>query len=156
MKSLLYASLLFICTAISACVDVGSATFPEPTANYQPKKVYNASIDTLWNAVEAVLESQRVNIASSDKSDGRITTDYIQGPTQMNLVPGMPDITTRYKYAITIKSVDQSQSKLTIICTLESSSESMAWHDVSKDNAERVTGLENWLYERIDKSLPSH
>jgi len=138
---------------LSGCFSVGSATFPEPTVNFQPKKVYNVSADTLWKAVEATLQSQRINVATEDKADGRMKTDYIQGPTQLNIVPGMPTLATRYRYDITVQSAGRSQSNLTIFCTLESSSKTMAWHDVSKDNLERVASLENWLYEKIEKSL---
>ena len=137
----------------SGCFNVGSAEFPEPVANFQPRKTYGVSVDDLWKAVNAALQGQRISVASGSKADGRMTTDYIQGPTQLNLVPGMPTLTTRYRYNITVQSIGQSQSSLTIFCTLESSSEAVAWHDVSKDNAERVTSLEYWLYEKIEKSL---
>ena len=154
MKALVISLILLIGGFyISGCVSIGSATFPEPDKGFQPKTEYPISLDTLWNAVRTTLLTQRINITSSDKSGGNINTYYVQGPTQLNLVPGMPSLNTRYKYNITIQNVDAARSKLTVICTLESSSEAMAWHDVSQDNKERVTDLENWLYEQIDKSL---
>jgi hypothetical protein len=83
---------------VSGCVSVGGGSFHKPTEGFQPKRIYNVSIDTLWKAIRKVLETERINIASSDKADGRITTDYVQGATQVALVGS--SLTTRYKYKL--------------------------------------------------------
>ena len=145
--------MLFFCLCLSlilfGCGTVGSVTFPEPSPGFQPKKEHSLSFDDLWRKVRSVLETERINVASSDKEEGRITTDYIQGATQMMGIFG--SITTRYKYSLSFDKSQQATSGLRIICTLESSSSKVPWHDVSKDNTERVTKLENWLHERIEK-----
>ena len=152
MKTLtLLAALTMAVVSLPGCVSVGGGTFYKPSEGFQPKKTYNVSVDTLWQKINLVLQSERISVVSSDKAGGRIITDYVEGPTQMQLV-GSP-LTTRYKYNITLNKLSDSETSLMIICTLESSSEGIPWHDVSKDNQGIVSNLENWLYEQIEKSI---
>jgi len=109
------------------------------------------SLERLWNAIRTVLEKERINIASTDRADGRITTDYVPGASQVGLIGG--SLTTRYKYNLSLRRTDKATTKVGITSTLESSSKNIPWHDISKDNEERVTKLENWLYERIEQAL---
>jgi uncharacterized lipoprotein len=140
-------SLLF------GCANIGRAKYPEPTANFQPNTTLEATYDKMWSSVMRVLEIQRIGMASSDMEGGRIVTDYIQGPTQLQALGLFGSITTRYNYAITFEKISQDKTRMTIICKLESMSEGLGWHEISKDNKAIVNKLENWLYEQIEKSL---
>lgn len=144
---------LILCLLISGCMSIGGAKFPESSSNFHPQKQYKVAYDDMWKIVRRVLDAERINILGSDKEGGRVTTDYIQGETQLVAGGLLGVITTRYKYNLSLEKIDPSTTKLNIICTLESSSEGLGWHDVGKDNKELITKLENWLYEKIDKSL---
>ncbi|MFH1070566.1 MAG: outer membrane protein assembly factor BamC [Candidatus Glassbacteria bacterium] len=138
---------------LSGCANISKAKFPEPTANFQPNTTYDATYDQIWSSVMRVLERERIGISSSDKDGGRIVTDYVQGPTQLQALGLFGSITLRYNYAISLEKISQDKTKAAIICRLESMSEKVTWHEVSKDNKAIVTKLENWLYEQIEKSL---
>jgi len=132
---------------------LGNARFPEAsTAGFQPEREYNVSYENMWKRIRHVLNAERISIASSDKKEGRIRTDYIQGETQL-LLGGFADaFSTRYKYTISLERIAQDKTRLNIICALETAPDTGHWADASKDNAALVTNLENWLYERIHKS----
>jgi hypothetical protein len=150
VKMILASATATVLTVVG-CVSVGGGSFHKPSEGFQPKRTYNVSIDTAWKVVRRVLENERIAIASSEKAEGRITTDYVEGATQVGIIGS--SLTTRYRYNLSLEKVADTSTKLTIICTLESSSEGMAWHDISKDNEGKVTDLENWLYELIEKSI---
>lgn len=133
---------------------VGKTRFPEPSNSYTPKSSYSVSFDTMWNAIDDVLQRNRIGIVSSDKSSGTILTDYIQGQSQVNALGLAGSITTRYKYNIRSKPINNNKSKLSIFCTLESSGNSLtSWRNISNDNKALVSNLEKWLYEQIEKEL---
>lgn len=131
------------------CASVGGARFPTPSAGFEPTHTYGSSYEDTWNAVKQALQSERISIASSDKDEGSIVTDYVQGETQMVAAGLLGVITTRYKYSVSLEKDGDSKTTVNIVCKLESSSENIGWHDVSKDNGELVAKLENWLYEKI-------
>jgi len=149
----------FVATyTLVACVPVGtgtlgSARFPEaPPAGFQPEREYKVSYENMWNRIRHVLNAERISIASSDKQEGRILTDYIQGETQLLLGGFAGAFSTRYKYTMSLERIAQDKTRLNIICTLETAPDTGHWAEASKDNAGAVTKLENWLYERIQKS----
>lgn len=106
----------------------------------------------MWNRIKQVLNAERISIASSDKQEGRITTDYIQGETHLLLGGFAGAFSTRYKYNISLERTAQDKTRLNIICRLETAPDSGHWADAGGDNAAAVTRLENWLYEKIQKS----
>jgi hypothetical protein len=138
---------------VSGCASIGGAKFPEPAAGFQPKNNYDVAYEKMWINVRRVLETERIGIASSDKESGRIVTDYVQGETQILAAGLLGAITTRYNYTITFEKTDSDKTRVGIICKLESMSEGLDWHDVSRDNKALVNKLENWLYQRIENSL---
>jgi hypothetical protein len=133
--------------------------FPEPSPGFQPKKIYEAPYEKVWDTAIRVLESNRITTTSLDKANGRIVTDYVQGEAQTMGPAGMLGaITTRYKYELTLEQMPQTQVRLGIICKLESKSvlggdPASGWRDVSHENRQGVSILENWLYEQTEKSL---
>lgn len=139
------ASVLFC-----SCFTVGSAVFPTASKNFIPRKTYAQPFDTLWNAVQNALVANRITIASQDKENMSIQTDYIQGITQASLLGAM---STRYKYNIIFTGNGNRTFTMHIVATLESSSQGNVWNEVSKDNPQLVTNLENWLYEKIEQNL---
>ncbi|MFA7201466.1 MAG: outer membrane protein assembly factor BamC [Candidatus Paceibacterota bacterium] len=147
MKRLVLASAL-MSVLLCSCFTVGSATLPSATEGYTPKKTYEKSFDEVWKSVQDVLLAERITIATQDKANKKIQTDYIQGSTQVGLVGGA--LTTRYKYNIIFDASNKNTTSITILATLESSSKSIEWHDISKDNSEKVQNLENYLYEKIE------
>lgn len=132
---------------------MGGTQFPQPREGFQPETTYSVTYDQLWSAVVRVLDTERISIPSSDKEEGRLVTDYIQGPTQILAAGLMGVITTRYRYTVALEKINAAQTRLTIICKLESMSEKVGWHDISKDNGALVTKLETWLYEKIESAL---
>jgi uncharacterized lipoprotein len=138
---------------VTGCMSLGGAKFPQTTSGFQPKKVYDKTYDQVWTSVRRVLETERIGIASSDKEGGRMVTDHVQGETQLIGAGLLGGITTRYSYTITLDKVSKNQMRVGILCKLESMSEGLGWHDVSKDNQALVKNLESWLYERIEASL---
>lgn len=154
--------VIIILIFISGCVSmteetVGNVKFPQPSTDFHPKKEYKTTFENIWKIVKSVLETERINIVTSDKEEGRIVTDYVQGEMKQErvLFMRMPPRTTRYKYAIYIEKTQQGVVKLNIICTYEmkSAGDLVSSSEASKDTPRVVAQLENWLYERIEKSL---
>ena len=133
---------------LCSCFTVGSATLPSATEGYTPKKTYEKSFDDVWRSVQDVLLAERIIVATQDKANKKIQTDYIQGTSQVGVLGGA--LTTRYKYNIIFDVSSKNVTSITILATLESSSKSIEWHDISKDNIEKVQNLENYLYEKIE------
>lgn len=150
MKQLVLASSL-MSVLLCSCFTIGSATLPSATEGYSPKKTYEKSFEDVWKSVQEVLLVERITIATQDKPNKKIQTDYIQGTSQVGLVGGA--LTTRYKYNILFDTSGKNTTSITILATLESSSKSIEWHEISKDNLEKVQGLENYLYEKIENRI---
>ena len=155
-KIVVLAGFLGLSVLLYGCgtLQLGSTKLPEPTGGFQPKITYNITYDKMWKSVMDVLDVCKIPIAYSDRNEGRITTENIQGQSQAYAMGLLGTIATRYRYFITIDKKDQSTQKLKIIAKLESSSGLEGqWRDISNDNREGVTNLENWLYEQIEKFL---
>jgi hypothetical protein len=142
--------VLAMVVGLLGCFNIGSARFPAPSSGFQPKKEYAAPYDRVWTAINQMLQSERINVASSDKDGGRIVTDYVQGETQSAV---LAYTSSRYKYNISLERAAQERTRVNIIATLESSGDNAPYHDVSKDNTQIVQRLEFWLYERIERSI---
>lgn len=143
--------LFFSCAA-----STGTVKFPKPSTDFQPKRSYCASYDKIWDAVNRVLEVNRITIAAIDKSSGRITTDYIQGASTA-YAAGLAGVgNSRYKYNIKLSDESDNKVRLSIIAKLEQSlsgsTGSTPYRDLSKQNMPIVTNLENWLYEQIEQT----
>ena len=149
MKTLILFSFL-ASVLFCSCFTVGSATFPNASKNFIPRKTYPQPFDTLWNAVQNTLVANRITIASQDKENMSIQTDYIQGITQASLLGSE---STRYKYSIIFTSTGSHAFTMHIVATLEATSKGNDWNEVSKDNPALVRNLENWLYEKIENQL---
>ena len=151
-KVRIFITLMVVSALISACA-VGSSKFPGATAGFQPQKVYAINKDKLFDKIIVLLGDERIGVVSNNKSEGKIVTDYVQGESQFQVVMA---ITTRYNYTINLYSLEDSKTRVNILCKLESMSKGHTWHEVSKsskDNERLVTKLENWLYEKIEKSI---
>ncbi len=145
---------LFIIVCLSGCFAVGSARLPKASDGYQPAGSYAFSVDQLWPTLQDVLAGERITVAASNKADGTLTTDYVQGQTQVVALGLLGAQTTRYRYNVRLSRVDSARTKITIIATLESSGSSASqWHDVSKDNPEIVASIERALYEKLERAI---
>ena len=148
--------LTTILLVFGCATQVGKATYPKATEGFVPKKIYAASFDPAWNSIGQALEENRIVIASSDKASGRVTTDYIAGPSELYAVGLGGGTVYRYKYNISARA-EGEKTKITIFCTLEysysNSDVAKPFVDYGKENPQLVTSLENWLYEQIEKKL---
>lgn len=141
---------LFFLTFASCTMPLGQAQFPTPSVATPPRQEFVATYNQLWGRIARVLEDNRIEVASSDKSSGRMVTEYVQGQSQMTALGLLGTIATRYKYTIRVEKIDPQHTRVTARCVLESSGNEMsAWRDVSRDNSHVVTQLERWLYEQI-------
>jgi hypothetical protein len=105
----------------------------------------------MWKTVYDVLEDNRMAVAASDKTEGRITTEYVQGQSQLFLLSTM---STRYRYVIRLSAAEKGVTRLNIIAYLESSGKQLpSWRDISNENKALISNLENWLYEQIQKRI---
>lgn len=133
------------------------AKFPKASVGFQPKKIYDTTYEKIWKNVSHVLETNTLNITLIDKDNGRIVTDYVQGETQSMGPAGiLGTITRRYKYNLAFEEIDQTKTRLGISCKFESRSlarQTAEWRDVSYENKQLITMLENWLYEQVEKGL---
>ncbi|EKE06465.1 MAG: hypothetical protein ACD_19C00006G0003 [uncultured bacterium] len=130
--------------------------FPQASSGFQPKKMYNSTVDELWATASIVLENNRITLTQMDKQNGRIFTDFIEGQTESKAGGALGIITTRYKYDIIIDKVNDTTTRLGILCKLQSKSaydKLTDWHDVSSENKNVLVILENWLYQQIEKKL---
>lgn len=153
-KRSVWALMTVLALSLLGCaMSIGKVKFPSPSTTSQPRDILNASQERAWAAVKHALEGERIGIASSDKSEGSITTEYIQGETQLLAMGLMGSISTRYKYAIALEKTASNETKVRVQATLESMSAGLSWHDVSKDNPQIISSLERWLQEKIEKAL---
>ena len=153
---LILLAVLLISSSSCVSTHVGKSKYPGPTEGFQPKKEYAISTDQMWNRVKNVLAEERITIANSDKTEGRIVTDYIDGESKMFIgLLGAASYTSRYKYNISIDTAEDRKILLNIVCTLESSEAggSGRWLNINKDEPNTVRSLENWLYEKIESKL---
>ena len=155
MKSI---SLPLLCIALittAGCV-TDNGKFPSPSTNFVPKRTYAISHDRLWQATLDALDNNHIGIVNSDKADGRIQTDYISGPGQVNIALAISQI-TRYKFNVTLRDESNGQIRLNIFCIIEDSMNSAhstsQWRDVTSQNAALESKLETWLYEQIESQL---
>ena len=144
------AALLLIA---GGCVS-DNGTYPAPTANFTPKRVYAVQYDKLWQATLDALDKNRITVISTDKSSGIIQTDYITGPGTFMVVMAQ---STRYKYNITLRSEPDGSVRVNVICKIEDSinngQNSTQWHDVTPQNTSLENRLETWLYEQVEDEL---
>jgi hypothetical protein len=156
MKSILTSIICAVVLVLAAGCISDNGKFPTPTASFVPKRTYSVSHDKLWQATLDALDSNRIAVVNSDKGDGRIQTDYISGPGQVNIALAISQI-TRYKYNITLRDESDGSTKLNVFCTIEDSMSSAhntsQWRDVTKENAALENSLESWLYEQIENAL---
>lgn len=155
MKVLFFASICTLTLLVGGCV-TDNGKFPTPTANFVPKRTYSLSHDKLWQATLDALDNNRIAVVNSDKGDGRIQTDYISGPGEVNIALAISQI-TRYKYNISLRDETAGSVRLNIICTIEDSMSSAhstsQWRDVTSQNSALENSLEAWLYEQVENEL---
>ena len=130
--------------------------FPMSSPNFVPKRTYVVSHDKLWQATLDALDANRISVVNSDKADGRIQTDYIAGPGELNIALAISQI-TRYKYNVTLRDEANGSVRLSIICTIEDSMSSARstsqWRNVTNQNTALENRIEVWLYEQIERQL---
>ena len=153
--------LAFTCAILflagSAKADNGK--FPVPSTNFVPQKIYTNSFDKMWDTTLNALDDSRIAAVSADKGSGIIETDYIGGPGRLIAGGFLGAQSIRYKFNLTLRSQSNGSVKLNIICTIESSiqgsSGSSPYRDVTPQNLKIAKQLETWLYEQIENELKS-
>ena len=152
-KNILFPLLLALLMALTGCVS-DNGKFPEPTANFMPKRIYAVQYDKLWQATLNALDKNQIAVVSTDKSDGIVQTDYIAGPGTFMVFAAQ---STRYKYNITLRNEPDGSVKVNVICRIEDSmnngQSSSQWRDVTPQNTALETKLETWLYEQVEDEL---
>ncbi len=156
MKSIFTSLICAVVLLLAAGCITDDGKFPTPDANFTPKHTYAVSHVKLWQATLDALDNGRIGVVNSDKADGRIQTDYIAGPGEVNIALAISQV-TRYKYNISLRDETDGSVRLNVICTIEdsmSSAHSMSqWRDVTSQNAELENRLETWLYEQVEDEL---
>ena len=144
--------------SFTGCTSVGPVRFPKPTEAFAPKRNYSVAYAAAWQKVQFTLDNARISIVSANKDEtvGRIQTDYVDGETALIAGGLVGSQSTRYRYSITVRP-DGDKTNIGIVCRLESTFKggggASQWTDVSGQNVPRVTQLENWLCEQIEKNL---
>ncbi len=143
-------SALLACIGLAGCWSMGKP-MPTASAGFQPTDVLPNPPEQVFSAATAEMDDEGVAITSQSKEDGRITTDYVAGPSMVSAVGGT---NSRFKYLITVRP-SGSGTKLIVHATLESAgtNAAQAWHDVSESNPDAVTGIQHALIEKIEKRL---
>jgi NlpB/DapX lipoprotein len=159
MRTIIAFAFVGFLVNLSACAPIGATRFPEPSATFVPRKEYAAPFENVWKAVNGALDNNRIAVAATNRDEGRITTEYVQGQSQV-VVTAVSS--TRYKYAIRVFRKDTTTTTINVVAYLESSGGVVtgrggpvggAWRDVSNDNKVIVAKLENWLYEQIQTAI---
>lgn len=134
----------------------GNVSFNKPSDGFEPRRVYSTTFDKAWQAVNQALDANHIAVASSDKADGRIQTDYIQGESMVMGLGSSAD--SRYNYNIKLFPEEGGKIRVSVIAKLEMmishDTGGGAYKDVTQLNqAGVVKNLENWLYEQIERGL---
>jgi hypothetical protein len=141
--------------ALAGCFNTAEVKYPQANSGFEPKRTYDATADKVWKAAVDALDSNRVTVLSADQASGRIQTDTLAGPNFISIVGG--GTMYRYSFNLRITREESGKTKLFIVCKLESmhqiQNSTRPFMDVSPENQATVTGLENWLYEQIEKGL---
>lgn len=142
---------------VSGCAamtqQIGGKALPEPSAGFKPMEILPYSTSAVFRAAVEALEDSGATILQQSKENGRITTDYVAGPTQIAALGLLGGNSVRYKYLVSVKD-RAGKTKLTVTVFLESSGNQVqSWRDVSADNPEAVASIQNALIEDIEKRL---
>ena len=155
MKIIPFVLFLVLAVTLTSCV-TDNGKFPEPTANFMPKRTYAVQYDKLWQATLDALDKNQIAVLSTDKSDGIIQTDYVAGPGTLIMLTAQ---STRYKFNITLRNEPNGNVKMNLICKIEDSMnnghDSTQWRDVTPQNSKLENKLEGWMYEQIEDQLKS-
>lgn len=142
---------------LSGCVstNLGKVRYPEAPVGFVAKDQYPVSFETAWQAIGTVLDQERIPIIQSDRTDGRLTTEYINGETKMLIgILGAAGTTTRYRYSITVSRLGKGASGIKVFATLESSEDGQGqWLNVTRKRPNEVAAIEGWLLHKIDQRL---
>jgi len=156
MKSFFIPLICAVVLLSAAGCITDNGKFPTPAADFVPKRTYAVSHDKLWQATLDALDNSRIPVVNSDKTNGRIQTDYIAGPGQVNIALAISQI-TRYKYNISLRDEANGSIRLNVMCTIEDSMSSThstsQWRDVTSQNTTLENKLETWLYEQVENQL---
>jgi uncharacterized lipoprotein len=146
--------LLGCASSIGCATQVGGKNIPQPSAGFAAKDVLPNPPAQVYAAAKSVLDDDNVAITGESKEDGRINTDYVEGPSSIYAMGILGGNSSRYKYLIKVKP-SGSGTKLTVAATLESAGSKYAqsWKDVSSDNPETVTKIQDALVEKIENKL---
>lgn len=138
---------------LSGCVSFDLAKSPASSVSqgFIAKKDYAVSYDRMWATIRNVLDNERIAIAASDKNEGRITTEYVKGQQKMSLGLFSSLTIEQHKYTINLDK-NSSSVRMNIIATAEAQvAGSSNWRPLGA--SEKTKALEDWLYEKIEKSL---
>jgi uncharacterized lipoprotein len=149
-------AFLALSFALTGCITGGK--YPEASKpGYEPRVTYDASFDKVWKAVNDTLDKNHIAVVSTDQTAGRMQTDYVTGPT-VGYFGGLGGLqNSRGNYNIRITREDSGKTKLLILGKYETAyqggNNNALYKDVSGQNPKVVKGMENWLYEQIEKQL---
>lgn len=130
------------------------AQIPEPSPNFAPIEVLPGSPEDVFDVVTDIFDDGGVVIVQADRAEGRVTTDYIAGPTSY-VLGFLGGTVSRYRYLVTIREAEGG-STIRIKTFLESSSADVqSWHDVAGQNPTAMEALRLSLYEAIQEGATS-
>ena len=152
-SSKLFMSIFVLFFGPIGCVSFDLAESPASSISqgFIAKKDYAVSYDSMWAAIRNVLDNERIAIVTSDKNEGRITTEYVKGEQKMTLGLFSSLTIEQHKYTISLDK-KTSSVRVNIIATVEAQEAgSLNWRPLGA--SEKAKALEDWLYEKIEKSL---
>jgi hypothetical protein len=151
----LIVGLCMVATTLFGCVSIGPDSVAKTTSKgFVAKKDYSVSYDRMWSTVKRVLEDEQISIASTDRKEGIIKTEYIKGSQKLYIsLLGAGGITKQYKYTINL-SKSKGYTHVNIIAIVEvQEAEGAGWRPLGDANEQKLH--ENWLYEKLEKALGS-
>lgn len=145
--------LFVVATTFFGCVSVGPDSVAKTTTKgFVPKRDYPVKYEYMWATVKRVLEKEQIAVATTDRSEGIIKTEYIKGSQKLYVtILGAGGITKQYKYTISL-SRGKGYTHMNIIAAVEvQEAEGAGWRPLGDAKEQQLH--ENWLYEKIEKAL---
>lgn len=148
-----FVGLFVVATIFSGCVSVGTDSVAKTTTKgFVAKKDYYVSYENMWITIKRVLEQEQIAVASMDKREGIIKTEYIKGSQKLYVtILGAGGITKQYKYTINL-SKGKGYTHVSIIAAVEvQEAEGAGWRPLGDTKEQKLH--EDWLYEKIEKAM---
>jgi len=104
-------------------------------------KKYALDADPIWQAISSVVGEQGYPVRISDASKHLLMTSYIY------------EGEVRYRFTVSLESITDNLTKLTIIGAMQKKSADDSWDDPADVGGRALWAKENQLYDRIEKKL---